>query len=71
MFSGCFPQKNELDWPARHLGHDITLHRQYYQLHESTLELAKVSKLLLAIDSGNIVSLVGKCLADINIEGKI
>ena len=36
-------QEKELDWLARHMGHDIRVHREYYRLHESTLELAKVS----------------------------
>ena len=42
-----------MDWLARCLGHDIRIHQQFNQLHESTTELAKVSKLLLAVDSGN------------------
>ena len=33
-------QEKELDWLARHMGHDIRVHREYYRLHESTLELA-------------------------------
>ena len=61
---------NDMDWLARHLGHDIRIHREYYRLHESTLELAKVSKLLLAVDAGNINNLVGKSLSDINIDGE-
>lgn len=43
-------EDNELDWLARHLGHDIKVHREYYRLQDSTLELAKVSKLLMAVD---------------------
>ena len=31
-------QENELDWLARHLGHDISVHREYYRLHESTID---------------------------------
>lgn len=58
-----------MDWLARHLGHDIRIHRDYYRLHSSTLELAKVSKLLLAIDAGNINNLVGKDFSDIDIDG--
>ena len=37
---------SELDWLARHLGHDISVHRDYYRLHEHTIELSKVSRLL-------------------------
>ena len=59
----------DLDWLARHLGHDIRVHREFYRLHESTAELAKVSKLLLAVDSGEIKQMAGKSLLEINVEG--
>ena len=62
--------ETDTDWMARHLGHDIRIHRDFYRLHDSTIELAKVSKLLLAIDSGNINSLSGKSLKDIDLNGK-
>ena len=55
----------------RHLGHDITVHRQYYRLHESTLELAKVAKLLMAVDEGKAATLAGKGLDEISLEGKV
>ncbi|XP_038047976.1 uncharacterized protein LOC119722060 [Patiria miniata] len=60
---------NALDWLARHLCHDITVHRDFYRQHESTLELAKVSKLLLAVDKGKIAKLSGRKLDDIDLEG--
>ena len=41
-----------LNWLARHLGHDVRVHREFYRIHESTIEIAKVSKLLLAVDGG-------------------
>lgn len=44
-------EEKEIDWLARHLGHDIWTHREYYRLRESTIKIAKVSKLLLAVDS--------------------
>ena len=45
-------QENELDWLARHLGNDFTVHREYYRLHESTIEHAKVGKILTTVDEG-------------------
>ena len=63
-------KETEVDWLARHLGHDIRVHREYYRLHESTIEIAKVSKLLLAVDLGNTTKYVGKSLSDISIDGK-
>ena len=51
------------------MGHDINVHRQYYRIHESKLELAKVSKLLLAVDSGRASQFAGKKLDEIAVEG--
>ena len=59
----------DVDWLARHLGHDVRIHREFYRLHESTAELAKVSKLLMAVDSGNVKDVVGKNLAEMTVEG--
>ena len=63
--------KEELDWLARHLGHDIRVHREYYRLHDSTIEIAKVCKLLLAVDSGKARNVAGKSLDEITIDGKV
>ena len=57
--------KNELEWLAH-----VSVHRQYYRLQDSTLELAKVSKLLLAVDEGNVGNFSGKKLNEITLEGK-
>lgn len=62
--------ETEVDWLARHMGHDIRVHRDFYRLHESTIEIAKVSKLLLAVDQGETRKFAGKTLADINLDGK-
>ena len=62
---------SELDWLARHLGHDIAVHRDYYRLHEHTIELSKVSRLLLAVDEGNAAKWAGKKLDDIALEGML
>ena len=45
-------QESELELLANHLGHDITVDRGFYQLPEDTLNLAKVGKLLLALEKG-------------------
>ena len=59
----------DVDWLVRHLVHDVRVQREFYRLHESTTELAKVSKLLMAVDSGNIRGVVGKSLAEMTVEG--
>ena len=59
----------ELDWLAKHLGHDIQVHRDFYRLQESTIEIAKVSKLLVAVDEGKAAQYTGKKFEDISLEG--
>ncbi|KAL1262485.1 hypothetical protein QQF64_007750 [Cirrhinus molitorella] len=46
---------NELDQLAKFMGHDIRVHREYYRLSENTIQLAKVSKLLLSLEKGSEV----------------
>lgn len=62
--------ENEHDWLARHLGHDIRVHRDFYRLHESAVELTKVSRLLMVVDQGQVNKFAGKKLEDINLIGK-
>ena len=38
-------ESGDLDWLARHMDHDINVHRNFYRLHDDTIELAKVTKL--------------------------
>jgi hypothetical protein len=62
--------ETDVDWLARHLGHDIRIHCDFYMLHNSAIELAKVSKLLLTVDSGELNRLKGKPLKEIDMDGK-
>ncbi|XP_055007305.1 uncharacterized protein LOC110171382 [Boleophthalmus pectinirostris] len=59
---------NEMDILANFLGHDIRVHREYYRLPEGTLELAKVSKVLLALEKGRLSDFKGKSLNQIQID---
>ncbi|XP_025834091.1 uncharacterized protein LOC112905601 isoform X2 [Agrilus planipennis] len=61
-------KESECDWLARHLGHDIRVHREFYRLHENTVELTKVSRLLLAVDQGKAHAFAGKSLEDIEVK---
>lgn len=61
--------ENEYDWLARHLGHDIKVHRNFYRMQESAIELTKVSRLLLAVDNGEVNRFVGKNIGEIDIKG--
>ena len=61
-------QECELDLLAGFLGHDIHVHRNFYRLPQDTLQLAKISKLLIAYDRGQIAAFKGKNLDDIDIN---
>jgi len=60
--------ENEADQLADFLGHDIRIHRQYYRLPEETLQLAKISKVLMAMEKGTLSDYKGKKLDDIEID---
>ncbi len=49
------------------MGHDIRVHREYYRLTENTIQLAKMNKLLMAIECGTAVY-KGKSLDEIDLE---
>ncbi|KAK0136275.1 hypothetical protein N1851_027825 [Merluccius polli] len=56
---------NELDQLADFLGHDIRVHREYNRLPQSTIQLAKISKLLMAMEKGNVKDIQGTSLDEI------
>lgn len=60
----------EMDLLAEFLGHDIRVHRKFYRLPQGTLQLAKVSKVLMALEQGRLSEFKGKTLEDIHIEPK-
>lgn len=59
---------NELDQLADFLGHNIDVHRQHYRLPEGTLQMAKISKILLALEQGRLGEYKGKNLDQIHID---
>jgi integrase len=59
-------KENELDILAKFMGHDIRVHREYYRLPEETMQVAKVSKLLIASEKG--MDIAGMNLDDINVS---
>ena len=61
-------EKGELEWLANHLGHDLEVHKSFYRLHESTVELSKVSPLLMAVDSGCTAQYSGKSLEEVKLH---
>lgn len=47
-------KENELDQLATFLGHDVRIYREFYRLPEHMLQLAKISKLLKAMEKGKL-----------------
>ncbi|XP_026128616.1 uncharacterized protein LOC113109184 [Carassius auratus] len=58
----------EMDQLANFLGHDIRIHREFYRLPEKTLQLAKISKVLMALEQGRLAEFHGKNLDEIGID---
>ncbi|XP_028286149.1 uncharacterized protein LOC114451599 [Parambassis ranga] len=58
----------ELDQLADFLGHNIEVHRTHYWLPEGTLQLAKISKVLLAMEQGRLGEYKGKSLDEIHLD---
>lgn len=61
---------NEIDSLATYMGHDIRVHRQYYRLPDSVTQLAKVSKLLIAMDTGNLAKNKNKNFDTMHVDEK-
>ncbi|XP_064628861.1 uncharacterized protein LOC135488255 [Lineus longissimus] len=59
---------NELDILANFLGHDVRIHRDFYRLPEDSLQVAKVSKILVASEQGTLASYHGKSLDEMDVD---
>ncbi|XP_067468322.1 uncharacterized protein [Thunnus thynnus] len=64
-------ENDELDHLAKLLGHDIRADRDYYRLPEAAVELAKIAKLLLAMEKGSLERFKGNSLEEIEIEDEL
>ena len=61
-------KEGEMQWLANHMGHELHIHRDFYRLNESTIEIAKVSRILMAVDSAEARKYKGKSLNEIALE---
>lgn len=63
----------EIDRLADVLGHSVRVQQEDYRLPEGTLQLAKISKVLMALETGRLGEFSGKNLEDITIDasGKV
>ena len=50
------------------MGHNVRIHCEYYHVHESTIELAKVRKILAVVDEGSISKWIVKTLNEIDVD---
>ena len=61
--------ESEMGWLANHMGHDIHVHKEYYRLPQTTIEMAVVGNLLMAVDEGRAHQFKGKTLRQLNLAG--
>jgi hypothetical protein len=57
--------QHELEQLATFMGHTLDVHRQYYRLPETTIQVSKISLLLQALDDNCIGKYAGKTLEEI------
>ena len=60
-----------MEWVADHLGHTLDVEKTYYRLMSSTIEKAKVAKLLILADEGRVEDFKGKNLDEIQFDGRL
>ena len=63
--------EKKLRWLADHLGHNLDVHRKYYRLKESTIQLSYQKyhvSFYEALDEGNPNDMTGKKSSEIEIE---
>lgn len=63
-------ENDELEHLRELLGHEIQTERVYYRSPEAAVELAKISKLLLAKEKGSLERFKGNTLEEVEIEGE-
>lgn len=61
-------KESDIEQLANFMGHTQAIHRQNYRLPDDVYQTAKLSKLLLLMESGKADSYKGKCLEDINLD---
>lgn len=59
---------NEMQMLADFMGHNIEIHKAHYRTPELTLQIARLSKLLIAVDEGNVENYKDKSLKNIDVE---
>ena len=60
--------EQQLDLLARYMGHDLRVHRDYYQIPDTVLRVAKLSKLFIALEKGVLPTQQGKSLDELTMD---
>ena len=60
--------EREMQSLAEHLGHSVDIHKTFYRVTSTTNEKAKMAKLLLLANAGEIDKYSGKTLDELNFE---
>ncbi|XP_014851727.1 PREDICTED: uncharacterized protein LOC106923279 isoform X2 [Poecilia mexicana] len=64
-------ENDELEHLRELVGHEIHTNKEYYQSPEAAVELAKISKLLLAVEKGTLDRFKGKSLGEVEIDDEL
>jgi hypothetical protein len=59
-----------MEWVATHLGNTMNVERTYNRVMSSTIEKAKIAKILLLVENGEVNQFLGKKLDEIDFDGK-
>ena len=57
--------ESELTWGTNHFGHTKDIHRNWYRKEDATIELTKIAKVLLAVDSDESRNMQSKRIDDL------
>ena len=60
---------HQLETLADFMGHDLRVHREYYQLPDTVQRVTKLSRLFLSLERGNLPSQQGKSLEEVHVTG--
>ncbi|XP_022109705.1 uncharacterized protein LOC110989543 isoform X2 [Acanthaster planci] len=62
-------KEHQLETLANFMGHDLPVHREYYQLPDTVQRVTKLSRLFVSLERGSLPSQWGKSLDDLHING--
>jgi len=61
-------KENELDLLAQYMGHDISVHRNFYRLPDDTMQSAILSKIFLSMEDGSLTTQRGTTLEQLLVQ---